>query len=184
MTTTAAAAAPLPPPPPQHPKVGVGVILLRHLKESSQPDVLLIKRGKPPSLGSWSFCGGTLELGETLVQCAIREAKEETGLTLRCLTRLTPTGKSAFYPDLRHPAVFAAVDVIDRDTIRGTVRYHYAVVEVAAVPDDPRAVPVAADDAADVQWISVDALHGLPDLVPNAIEVVEEALSRFQPPRE
>lgn len=33
------------------PRVGVGVVILRHLKEHPEPDVLLIKRGKPPSEG-------------------------------------------------------------------------------------------------------------------------------------
>ena len=33
--------------------------------------------------GLWCFPGGSLELGETLVECAVRETLEETGLQLR-----------------------------------------------------------------------------------------------------
>ena len=33
--------------------------------------------------GLWCFPGGSLELGETLVDCAVRETLEETGLHLR-----------------------------------------------------------------------------------------------------
>jgi 8-oxo-dGTP diphosphatase len=172
------------------PRVGVGVILLRHLQERSNPEVLLIRRGKPPSKGLWSFCGGSLELGETLVECAIREAKEETGLSLQQKKNVVP-GTSVFYRDLQHPAVFTAVDVIDREPSlsgtednKGAIRFHYAVVEVAAVPEDYRAVPVAADDADEVQWVDVEAIKTMDELVVNAVSVVEEALARFEIPKE
>lgn len=59
---------------------GVGVIVLR--EHNSIPQVLIIKRGKPPEYGSWTVPGGTLKLGETIVECARREVLEETGLHL------------------------------------------------------------------------------------------------------
>jgi len=150
--------------------------------------------------GMWSFCGGSLELGETMVQCAVRETLEETGLTLRqrpsseaqpfssggagggkqLLGRPTAGGGKQL---LGRPTVFTAVDVIERDP-DGSVAFHYAVVEVAAVPADPRAVPAAADDASEVQWVPAAELRSLPNLVPKAVEVVEEALSRFEIPIE
>lgn len=48
---------------PDEPRVGVGVVVLRHLATNG-PEVVLIKRGKPPDKGKWSFPGGSLELGE------------------------------------------------------------------------------------------------------------------------
>lgn len=33
--------------------------------------------------GLWCFPGGSMELGETLVDCAVRETLEETGLQLK-----------------------------------------------------------------------------------------------------
>ena len=42
----------------------------------------LIRRGRPPLEGEWSIPGGALELGETLREGAVREALEETGLTV------------------------------------------------------------------------------------------------------
>jgi 8-oxo-dGTP diphosphatase len=41
---------------------------------------LLIKRGKAPEAGLWTFPGGRVEPGETLRQAAAREVREETSL--------------------------------------------------------------------------------------------------------
>ena len=46
-------------------------------------EVLLVRRAKAPEKGKWTVPGGSLELGETMVDCAVREALEETGLRLR-----------------------------------------------------------------------------------------------------
>jgi len=45
---------------------------------------LMIQRKKAPNKGCWSPVGGKLEmaLGESPFECAMREAKEETGLSL------------------------------------------------------------------------------------------------------
>src|ERR1700687_1956527 len=61
---------------PDAPLVGVGAIIIEHDR------VVLVKRGQAPLAGEWSIPGGVLEVGETLRQAAIREAMEETGLTV------------------------------------------------------------------------------------------------------
>ena len=43
-------------------------------------DVLLVKRGKPPGAGLWSLPGGKVRRGETVLEAAIRELGEETGV--------------------------------------------------------------------------------------------------------
>jgi ADP-ribose pyrophosphatase len=64
---------------PERPIVGVGGVLIENGK------ALLIRRGSEPLLGQWSIPGGTLELGETLVEGVARELLEETGIVVRVL---------------------------------------------------------------------------------------------------
>jgi 8-oxo-dGTP diphosphatase len=64
---------------PERPIVGVGGVLIDDGK------ALLIRRGSEPLLGQWSIPGGTLEVGETIVEGIARELFEETGITVRVL---------------------------------------------------------------------------------------------------
>ncbi len=92
---------------PPRPIVGIGVAVLR------PGAVLLVRRGRAPSLGAWSLPGGAQELGETAEQAARRELAEETGLAVGEL-------------------FFAAnVDSIHRDP-DGRVRYHYTILDFCA----------------------------------------------------
>ncbi|MEK9970523.1 MAG: NUDIX domain-containing protein [Ferrovibrio sp.] len=63
----------------QYPKVGVGVMIRRG------ETILLGRRRNSHGDGSYSWCGGHLEYGETFEQCAIREVAEECGLVVRRL---------------------------------------------------------------------------------------------------
>jgi 8-oxo-dGTP diphosphatase len=44
--------------------------------------VLIVRRAQPPAHGLYTLPGGGVELGETLEQAVIREAREETGLDI------------------------------------------------------------------------------------------------------
>ncbi len=48
-------------------------------------DVLLVRRATAPRAGEWSLPGGRLEAGETPREAALRELREETGVTARLL---------------------------------------------------------------------------------------------------
>ena len=50
--------------------------------------LLLVRRGRAPSLGYYAFPGGRVEPGETLEAAARRELAEETGLTVGPLSPL------------------------------------------------------------------------------------------------
>jgi len=64
--------------------------------------VLLLRRSDS---GNWALPGGTLELGESIVECAVREVREETGLEVE-ITGLvgvyTDPGASSHTPMARY----------------------------------------------------------------------------------
>lgn len=59
---------------PETPKIMVDVVI------PSEGGVVLIRRGTDPYEGMWALPGGFVELGETVENAAVREAKEETNL--------------------------------------------------------------------------------------------------------
>lgn len=64
------------------PKVAAGVLI----QKDSQ--VLLVRRANSPRRGFWTLPVGFVDAGESPVQAAERECKEETGLTVRAFQLL------------------------------------------------------------------------------------------------
>jgi len=83
------------------PHIGVGVII-----EDYDGKVLLMKRKGAHSEGTWSFPGGKLDKFETIVDCAIREAKEETGLDIINLQVDRFTNDMFIEEDLHYITIF------------------------------------------------------------------------------
>jgi 8-oxo-dGTP diphosphatase len=116
---------------PTRPFVGIGIVVIKGDR------VLLCRRGKPPSVGSWTLPGGAQDLGETCEEAARRELLEETGLTV---------GELHFC---------AHVDTIRHDDA-GRVRFHYTILDFAGRWVD--GVPVAGSDVSEVEWAPMRAL--------------------------
>ena len=114
--------------------VGVGVVIWRGDK------VLLVKRGNAPRKGEWGLPGGKQNLGETIMEAAVREAREETSLDI------VPLG------------VITAIDAITHGK-NGKIEFHYTIVEVAAESREGKAK--AGDDATEVRWAGIDELEKL-----------------------
>lgn len=117
---------------PARPIVGIGVIVFK------DDTVLLVRRGKPPSVGSWTLPGGAQELGETAEDAARRELMEETGLRI---------GKLHFT---------ACVDSIRRDP-EGRIQFHYTILDFAGAWEGGE--PVAASDVTEVVWAPLERLE-------------------------
>ena len=77
--------------------------------------VLLVKRRNPPNKGRWALPGGLVELGEAVQDAAVREIKEETGLTVEI------EGLLDVQTDLHTDE-------------RSRIEYHYVLVDYLARP--------------------------------------------------
>lgn len=132
----------MPNPHPQ-PTIGVGVVVLKN------DAVLLIRRGRPPKQGEWSIPGGRQEFGETVRETALREVREETGITAGNL---------------------ALIDVVD--LIRPDGAGHWTLVDFAA--DWVAGEPVPGDDAADARWVNAAGIENL-GLWPETVRIIRAA---------
>ena len=65
---------------PETPKLMVDIVI-----PDGEGRVLLIQRANDPYEGSWALPGGFVDVGETVEEAAVREAKEETGLDVDLL---------------------------------------------------------------------------------------------------
>jgi ADP-ribose pyrophosphatase YjhB (NUDIX family) len=65
--------------------------------------VLLLRRGNEPRIGTWTFPGGYVDLGETPAQAALRETLEEVGM------RVTADGVLGVYADAQNPIAAVVV---------------------------------------------------------------------------
>ena len=120
---------------PERPIVAVGGIVVR------DGQVLLVERGREPSVGRWTIPGGAVRVGERLQEAVARELREECGVEVE---------------------VGPVVEILDR-VVRdgaGRVRFHYVIVDYLArwVAGEPR----AGSDARAVRWLHREEWAALP----------------------
>jgi len=138
---------------PERPLVGVGGVVI------AEGRTLLIRRGSAPLEGQWSIPGGTLEVGETLVEGVRRELAEETGLEVRVLELIE---------------VFERISP-DGD---GKTKYHFVILDYLC--ERIRGNARAGSDVTDVAWATESELVRY-ELTPTATRVIQKA---FQMARE
>ncbi|HEY5891565.1 MAG TPA: NUDIX hydrolase [Acidimicrobiia bacterium] len=113
--------------------------------------ILLVRRGRQPNKGMWAVPGGKVDFGETLAEAATREVKEETGILVE-LDEIVWVG-----------------EFIDSDT-------HLVLVDFLGAPTGGEME--AGDDAAEVQWVDLEAAFELdmPDTMYELLEVLLEMM--------
>lgn len=119
----------------EYPRPAVTVDVVIFTIRAGELAILMIRRGGTPFKGHWALPGGFVEDNESLERAAARELQEETGIIQTSLVQLGAFGDPGRDP--RGHTVSVAF---------------YAFI---AVP----ARPVAADDAADAQWVSLATLQ-------------------------
>lgn len=114
------------------PRLGVAVMVV-----DSQYRLLLGRRGKDPNRGKWVIPGGGVEFGETLIEAAKREIKEETGLEISVLP---------------HPPI--VVEVIHDDE-------HRVILFLRGKVVDPLVTPRAGSDLISPAFVHLDNIKHL-----------------------
>jgi ADP-ribose pyrophosphatase YjhB (NUDIX family) len=135
---------------PTRPIASVAAVVLR------REEVLLVRRGRAPRQGIWTFPGGAMELGEDARAACAREVFEETGLSVR-------VGRPV-----------EIVDIMDADGDRW--RYHYTIVDFLAEVTRESGPLEAATDAAEAVWARLDALEAY-RLDPVTLRVLRQAVA-------
>lgn len=127
--------------------MGVGGVVI------SDGRTLLIKRGHPPLQGEWSIPGGTLELGETLLEGVERELLEETAIQVRVID------------------LIEVFERVFRDDA-GRAQYHFVILDYLceAISGEAR----AGSDVTDVAWVPQADLERY-FLTPTAMRLIRRA---------
>lgn len=135
------------------PRLASSAILERHGR------YLLIRRRNPPSADLFAFPGGRAEPGETPEQTAVREFEEETGIPVY------------------GPELFATYDLPTRAE-NGEIISHF-LLSVFLVKSDSLEDAIAADDASDAGWYTVEEIRTLP-VPPSVLECAERLAERAE----
>jgi ADP-ribose pyrophosphatase YjhB (NUDIX family) len=103
-------------------------------------EILLIRRSDN---GNWAVPGGAIDLGESMTAAAVRETREETGITCQI------TGLAGIYTDPGHVILY---------TSNGEVRQEFSIVLTATAVGG---TPTPNSESTEVRWVSRGELTDL-----------------------
>ena len=137
---------------PERPIIAVAAVIVENDR------FVLVKRGTAPHKGEWTIPGGMLECGESLREAVIREAREETSLTVEPVTLV-----EVFERIIRNPT--------------GQIQFHYVIMDYLCRVQDGSLR--AGKDAADARWLTEAELKGL-QVTEGTVPVLKKALLASQ----
>jgi ADP-ribose pyrophosphatase YjhB (NUDIX family) len=95
-------------------------------------DILLIRRTDNQN---WAVPGGAIDLGESMVQAAVRETKEESGIDCSI------TGLVGIYTDPKHVILY---------TSNGEARQEFSILLTARATGG---MPTPSDESSEARWV-------------------------------
>jgi len=102
-------------------------------------DLLLIRRSDNQN---WAVPGGAIDLGESMVQAAVRETKEETSMDC------SVTGLVGIYTNPKHVILY---------TSNGEVRQEFSILLTARATGG---APTPSEESSEMRWVAREALGG------------------------
>ena len=138
---------------PDAPTVNSMVASVNVVVTNSAGEVLLIRRSDNDN---WAVPGGAIDLGESVMQAAVRETREETGIECEI------TGLVGTYTDPRHVMLY---------TSNGEVRQEFSIVltgraQSPSAPVSFRGRVVAADSGTPLRHARIQATTAKQTLPP------------------
>lgn len=124
---------------PSAPKANSLVPSVNVVVTNDAGDLLMIKRSDNDN---WAVPGGAIDLGESMVDAAVRETREETGIDCEV------TGIVGIYTDPKHVILY---------TSNGEARQEFSIV-VTARPLGGE--PTPSSESTEVHWIPCDEVAG------------------------
>ncbi|MFX1480809.1 MAG: NUDIX domain-containing protein [Promethearchaeota archaeon] len=130
---------------PITPLLTVDAVILLNNKE----EIILIRRKNPPFEGELALPGGFVDVGETVENACIREAKEETNINIKIIKLI-----GVFSDPKRDP------------------RGHNVTIAFLCEPVTKNEKPMALDDAAALEIVSISNVKSL-DLAFDHKKIIE-----------
>lgn len=127
------------------------VVLMAILHEDK---ILLLKRNKRPYQGYWGIPGGKLRLQESVPECALREAQEETGLKCN----------------------FSHVASVIHERVEENKEYKHAFLFLLTVLK-PESTTLKESEEGKLEWFPIDNLQ--PDrIIPSDYNMIKEHITK------
>jgi 8-oxo-dGTP pyrophosphatase MutT (NUDIX family) len=145
---------------PAAPKANSVVPSANVIVVNDQGEILMIRR---TDNGNWAVPGGGMDLGESITETAVRETREETGITCQI------TGLVGIYTNPHHVILY---------TSNGEVRQEFSIVFTAR-PVGGELRP--SSESSEPHWIPPEAIENL-QMHPSMRQRIDRYLSELPEP--